>query len=208
MAHVSFSGISGIKILALVNTVDILVRSSRAIIDVNWISDGLITRRIDYVPKNLLGILYGAPFLVFVAQKNQLMLLSSPETPHALSINFDHSERQHILIQHDYFVLIRVLGKLMPQRQQAGHTGQHSAPPHRVSLITDHTLLVKLGQTFMQTLLVSQVTLKVVLVQSKSHADRWQHNFFQQIHVIEDPFVFGRLDANVPFEQSVVAMLK
>ena len=59
--------------------------------DVDRISDGLIARRVNHVPKNLFDVLDGASLRVSVSQEDQLLLLSGPKTPNALPIHLRHT---------------------------------------------------------------------------------------------------------------------
>ena len=46
------------------------------------------------------------------------MLLTGPETPHTLFVDLDEAKREEVLAQHDDFILVRVLGELMTEREE------------------------------------------------------------------------------------------
>ena len=56
--------------------------------------------------------------MIFVAQKDELMLLTGPKAAHALTIELDDAKREEILVQHDDFILIGVFGELVTQGKQ------------------------------------------------------------------------------------------
>lgn len=167
---------------------------------VNGISDGLITRRVDYIAQHLLGILNAAALLILVAQEDQLVLLAGPETAHALFVDLDQPKREEILGQHDHLVLIRVLGELMPQREQTRHVREHRSTPQRIAFVAQHRLALEFRHVLVQARLVVALVLKVILMQPQAHAHRWQRDPLENLHVGKDPLVLGRLDSNVAFE--------
>ena len=176
---------------------------------INRIANGLITRRIDDIAQHLLGILYGATLLILVAQEDELMLLTRPKAAHTLPVEFDDSKRQVTLVEHHHFVLVRVLGELVSQREQRVHTVEDGDAPPLVSLVADHTFGVELRYVGVQTLVVVCVVLKVVLVESQAHSHGWQQDVAgDAMRVHAYPFVFARLEFEVAFEQCVVAVLK
>lgn len=54
--------------------------------DVDRVSDGLITGRVDHVPQGLLGVLDTPSFRIPVPQEDQLLLLSGPQPAHTLPV--------------------------------------------------------------------------------------------------------------------------
>lgn len=55
--------------------------------DVDGVSDGLITGRVDHVPQGLLGVLDASSFRIPVPQEDQLLLLSGPQPAHTLPVH-------------------------------------------------------------------------------------------------------------------------
>lgn len=55
--------------------------------DIDRVSDGLVTGRVNHVPQGLFGILDAAAFRVSVPQEDQLLLLSGPQPAHTLSVH-------------------------------------------------------------------------------------------------------------------------
>lgn len=57
---------------------------------VNWISDRLVTRRVDHVAQGLLSVLDATALWVSVSQEHKLLLLPSPETSDTFFIHLQH----------------------------------------------------------------------------------------------------------------------
>jgi len=114
----------------------------------------------------LFGILDAASLLILVPQKDQLMLLACPEATHTLLVDLDQAKRQKALIQHNNLVLVGILGELMPEREQRLNAVENSRAPNGIALIAYHGLARELDKVVMQGLLVADVVLEVVLMES------------------------------------------
>lgn len=57
--------------------------------DIDGVTDGLVTRRVDHVPQGLFGVLNAAALRVAIAQENQLLLLPRPQASDTLSVDLE-----------------------------------------------------------------------------------------------------------------------
>ena len=83
--------------------------------DIYGVADWLVTARVDQVPQCLLGVLDTSSLRISVSQEDQLLLLSCPQPPHTLPVQFDNSEAEVALVQHDDLILVRPIVHHMPQ---------------------------------------------------------------------------------------------
>lgn len=136
--------------------------------DVDGVSDGLVTGRVNHIPQSLFGILDAAAFRVPVTQENQLLLLSGPQPAHTLPVHLkevisysnatvkytllpinrnsaakhlDDSEAEEAFVQHDDLVLVTAVIHNMSESKQRRHVSQNSAAPNRIALVRDQHFL-------------------------------------------------------------------
>ncbi len=139
--------------------------------DIDRVSYGLVTGRVNHVPQGLFGILDATAFRVPVPQEDQLLLLPGPQPTHTLSVHLkeaierdsygnatiryivhaykqasaakhlDDSEAEETFVQHDDLVLVTSVIHNVAESKQRRHVGQDSAAPHRVAFVRDKHLL-------------------------------------------------------------------
>lgn len=69
--------------------------------DVDGVTDGLVTRRVDHVPQGLLGVLNAAALRVAIAQENQLLLLPRPQASDTFSVDLQVAAQNNRLVMKD-----------------------------------------------------------------------------------------------------------
>jgi hypothetical protein len=84
--------------------------------DVDGITDRLVARRVDDVPQGLLGVLDAPPFGVPVPQVDELLLLTRPQTSHALLVYFYHPKAQISFVQHYNLVFVGAVVQNVSER--------------------------------------------------------------------------------------------
>lgn len=64
--------------------------------DIDWVSNWLVTRRVDHVPQSLFSILDTSSFWITITQEDKLLLLSCPQATYTLLIDLQKPRREAV----------------------------------------------------------------------------------------------------------------
>ena len=126
----------------------------------------------------LFRILNGSTFRVSISQKNQFLLLSSPETSDAFSIEFDDSEGNVALVEHDNLVFISTIINDMSESQETVGAIENGRAPSRIAFMSyDNVLIVAVnGFVERRNIVIFIRRHEMILVQFDGHSHCWRHD--------------------------------
>ena len=91
---------------------------------------------------HLFCILNGSTFGISISQKNQLLLLSSPEASYAFPIEFDDPKRDVAFVEHNNLVLISTIVNDMSESQEAVGPIKDGRAPSRIAFVSNDNVLI------------------------------------------------------------------
>ena len=139
----------------------------------------------------LFGILNWSTFRVPISQKDQLLLLPSPKSAYAFSVQFNDSEGNMSLVQHDDFVLISTIINDMSKSKKTIGTAQDSCSPSGISFMRDDNVLIMGLNGVIQgrNVVVLIRWHEMILVKFHRHSYSWSYDFLEEFHITKDPFI-------------------